>query len=168
VSTKSGGAPARPAITFNDDIQPLLADNCYACHGADPGSRKAQLRLDRAEYATAARKDGPPAIVPGKPDESGIVQRIESKDEKKVMPPPESHKTLKPEQIALLRRWIAGGPSIRNTGPLSRLRVPPSPRCRPPGPNGRARRLIVSFTPGWIASNSPQRPRRTVARCCAA
>ena len=48
VSTKSGGAPARPAITFNDDIQPLLADNCYACHGADPGSRKAQLRLDRA------------------------------------------------------------------------------------------------------------------------
>ncbi len=109
VSTKGGGAAARPTISFNDDVQPLLADNCYACHGADPGSRKAQLRLDRAEYATAVRKDGPPAIVPGRPDASGIVQRIESKDEKKVMPPPEAHKTLKPDQIALLRQWIAEG-----------------------------------------------------------
>lgn len=109
VTTKSGGAPGKATLSFNDDVQPLLADNCYACHGADPGSRKAQLRLDRAEYATAPRKDGPPAIVPGKPDESGIVQRIESKDEKKVMPPPEAHKTLNSQQVALLRRWIAEG-----------------------------------------------------------
>jgi mono/diheme cytochrome c family protein len=96
-------------LTFNEHIQPILAENCYACHGVDSGSRKAELRLDRAEFATAKRKDGGPAIVPGKPEESLLVQRIESKDEKKVMPPPEAHKTLHPEQIALLRRWIAEG-----------------------------------------------------------
>ena len=96
-------------LTFNEHIQPILAENCYACHGIDSGSRKAELRLDRAEFATAKRKDGGPAIVPGKPDESLLIQRIESKDEKKIMPPPEAHKTLKPDQIALLRRWIAGG-----------------------------------------------------------
>ncbi|MBL9200696.1 MAG: DUF1549 domain-containing protein, partial [Opitutaceae bacterium] len=103
----AAAAPAK--LSFNDHIQPILADNCYACHGIDAGSRKAELRLDRFEHATAKRKDGGPAIVPGKPDDSPLIQRIESKDEKKVMPPPEAHKTLKPEQVAVLRRWIAEG-----------------------------------------------------------
>ena len=67
------------------------------------------MRLDRAEHALRKRKEGEPAIVPGKPDESPLVQRIESKDEKKIMPPPEAHKTLKPDQIALLRQWITEG-----------------------------------------------------------
>jgi hypothetical protein len=101
--------PGGAKLSFNEQIQPILADNCYACHGTDSGSRKAELRLDRFEHATAKRKDGGPAIVPGRPDESPLVQRIESRDEKKIMPPPEAHKTLKPEQIALLRRWVAEG-----------------------------------------------------------
>ncbi len=102
-------APTPAKLTFNDHIQPILAENCYACHGTDPGSRKADLRLDRAEHAYRKRTEGEPAIVPGKPDASPLVQRIESKDEKKIMPPPEAHKTLKPEQIATLRHWIAEG-----------------------------------------------------------
>lgn len=102
-------APAAKKLSFNEHVQPILAENCYACHGADPGSRKADLRLDRAEHALRKRKDGDPAIVPGRPDESPLVQRIESKDEKKIMPPPEAHKTLDPEQIATLRQWIAEG-----------------------------------------------------------
>jgi mono/diheme cytochrome c family protein len=105
----AGAAASAAPLSFNEHIQPILAENCYHCHGVDAGSRKAELRLDRAEFATAKRKDGGPAIVPGKPDESPLVQRIESKDEKKVMPPPEAHKTLPPEHIALLRRWIAEG-----------------------------------------------------------
>jgi mono/diheme cytochrome c family protein len=101
--------PAPAKLSFNNHVQPILAENCYACHGIDPGSRKAELRLDRFEFAIAKRKDGPPAIVPGKPDESPLIERLETRDEKKIMPPPESHKTLKPEQIATLRRWIAEG-----------------------------------------------------------
>ena len=58
-------AAAAPAeLSFNEHIQPILADACLACHGLDAGSRKAGLRLDRFEHATAQRPDGPPAIVP--------------------------------------------------------------------------------------------------------
>ena len=88
-------AALRAKLCFNDHIQPILAENCYACHGTDPGSRKADLRLDRGEHAYRKRKEGEPAIIPGKPDASPLVKRIESKDEKKIMPPPEAHKTLK-------------------------------------------------------------------------
>ena len=102
-------ASAPTSLSFNEHIQPILADNCYSCHGLDAGSRKAELRLDRFEHATAKRKDGPPAVIPGKPDESPLIQRIETKDEKKIMPPPEAHKTLSPAQIATLRRWVAEG-----------------------------------------------------------
>jgi mono/diheme cytochrome c family protein len=111
LATAAGRAasPAPAKLSFNTHIQPILAENCYACHGIDGSSRKAELRLDRWEFATAKRKDGDPAIIPGKPEESPLVERIESKDEKKIMPPPEGHKTLKPEDIATLRRWIAEG-----------------------------------------------------------
>lgn len=102
-------ASTPPSLSFNEHIQPILADNCYSCHGLDAGSRKAELRLDRFEHATAKRKDGPPAVIPGKPDESPLIQRIETKDEKKIMPPPEAHKTLSPAQIATLRRWVTEG-----------------------------------------------------------
>ena len=107
VASTRAAAPAK--IQFNDQIQPLLAENCYACHGADPGSRKAGLSLDRAEHAFKPLEKTGPAIVRGKPDESPLIKRIESKDEKEVMPPPESHKSLKPAEIALLRQWITEG-----------------------------------------------------------
>src|ERR1700681_3391204 len=103
------GPGSSAKLSFNQTIQPILSENCYACHGPDPGSRKAELRLDRAEFAFAPRKEGGKIIVPGDPDHSPLVQRIESKDEKKMMPPPEAHKTLKPEETALLRRWVAEG-----------------------------------------------------------
>ena len=115
----SAAAPASAAtrkIDFNRDIRPILSDNCYACHGIDGSSRKAELRLDRWEFATAKRKDGGPAIIPGKADESPLVERIESTDEKKIMPPPEGHKTLRPEEIATLRRWIA---ELKRTGAVA-------------------------------------------------
>src|SRR5688500_2188026 len=110
---KSGSAAAdkerSTALSFNAHVQPILAENCYACHGADPGSRKAGLRLDRAEHAFKPLEKSGPAIIPSKPEESPLVQRIESTDEKQRMPPPEAHKTLQPEQIATLRQWIAEG-----------------------------------------------------------
>src|SRR5882762_1597413 len=100
-------------ISFNDEIQPILSENCYACHGPDPGARKAGLRLDRGEFAYAPSQDAhekyQPAIIPGNPDKSPLVRRIETKNAKDRMPPPEAHKTLKPEQIALLREWVKQG-----------------------------------------------------------
>ena len=81
-------------LSFNQTIQPILSENCYACHGPDPGARKAGLRLDRAEFAFAAHEKFGPAIVRGNPDSSPLVKRIESKDPKERMPPPEGHRTL--------------------------------------------------------------------------
>ena len=102
-------AAAGPTLSFNQTIQPILSENCYACHGPDSGARKAGLRLDRAEFAYAAHEKYGPAIIRGKPDKSPLVQRIESSDPKVRMPPPEAHHGLKPEQIALLRQWVKEG-----------------------------------------------------------
>jgi hypothetical protein len=103
-------AKAGPAkLSFNETIQPILSENCYACHGPDPGARKAGLRLDRAEFAFTAHEKFGPAIVRGNPDHSPLVRRIESDDPKERMPPLEAHRTLKSEEIALLRRWVKEG-----------------------------------------------------------
>ncbi|MFZ9413215.1 MAG: DUF1549 domain-containing protein, partial [Opitutales bacterium] len=105
---------AADGVQFNRDIRPLLADNCFHCHGPDPGTRKAGLRLDTEAGFFAVRvdksgKEEPPTIIKGKPDQSTLYQRMLSKDEDEIMPPPETHKTLKPDQIALVRRWIEQG-----------------------------------------------------------
>ena len=46
VASANRTSAAEP-IAFNRDIRPLLADNCFGCHGPDSASRKAGLRLDR-------------------------------------------------------------------------------------------------------------------------
>jgi mono/diheme cytochrome c family protein len=158
---RQAGAAAK--ISFNEEIQPLLADNCYSCHGTDPGSRKAELRLDRFEHATAKRKDGPPAIVPGKPDESGLVQRIESKDEKKIMPPPEAHKTLKPEQIARLRRWVAEGAEYQEHWAFLAPRRPAVPAAPPGGRNPIDAYVFARLQREGLAP-APEADRRTLLR----
>jgi mono/diheme cytochrome c family protein len=106
-SGKSSYAPEK--LSFNQTIQPILSENCYACHGPDPGARKAGLRLDREQFAFSSHEKFGPAIVRGNPDKSPLVQRIESNNPKERMPPPETHRTLMPDQIAILRRWIKEG-----------------------------------------------------------
>lgn len=100
---------AADGVVFNRDIRPILADACFHCHGPDPGTRKAGLRLDtEAGFFTA--KDGEtPTVIKGRPDRSSLFQRLISGDEDELMPPPESHKQLKPEQIAQVKAWIEQG-----------------------------------------------------------
>jgi mono/diheme cytochrome c family protein len=96
-------------LSYNEHIQPILAENCFQCHGPDSASRKGKLRLDRFEFATAPRPDASPAIVPGKLAESALIDRITATDPDDRMPPADSHKQLKPEEIELLKRWVAEG-----------------------------------------------------------
>jgi hypothetical protein len=107
----AASAPAVGKLSYNEHIQPILAENCFACHGPDSSTREAKLRLDRAEFATARRGDGDiePAIVPGDVKASPLVERITSTDDEERMPPLESRKQLKPAEIALLQRWVAEG-----------------------------------------------------------
>jgi hypothetical protein len=95
-------------VSFNRDVRPILAKNCFACHGPDQGDRKAELRLDTAEGATVDL-GGHRALVPGQANESELVSRIESDDPDTVMPPPDSGHELSAEEKVLLRRWIAEG-----------------------------------------------------------
>src|SRR5262245_47364745 len=90
--------------TYNRDIRPILAENCFACHGPDKAARKADLRLDLREEAIKAG-----AIVPGKPGESPLVERVNTKDTKQLMPPPKSHKKLTAQQKQTIERWVAQG-----------------------------------------------------------
>ena len=108
LSGLSACAAVPAAIEFNRDIRPILSENCFSCHGQDAKHREAKLRLDLPEEAVRER-EGVIAVVPGKPDESEMIARLLTQDKDEVMPPPKAHKHVAPEQIALLKRWIAEG-----------------------------------------------------------
>jgi hypothetical protein len=91
-------------IEYNRDIRPILTENCFACHGPDSAARKADLRIDQRDAAVAMK-----AIVPGKPDESEMIRRILTDDDRDLMPPLKTNKKLKPEQKALLKKWVEQG-----------------------------------------------------------
>ncbi len=95
-------------IDFNRDIRPILSDNCFFCHGTDEKKRKAKLRLDTFDGATAKR-DGKPAIKPKDLDGSEIWYRINTTNADDHMPPAESNKKLTAAQIDTLKRWIQDG-----------------------------------------------------------
>src|SRR5262245_28746575 len=104
-----GGETGAKAIQFNRQIRPILAENCFACHGPDKNKRKAGLRLDRVEEATSKLESGDRAIVPGDVEQSKLLKLITAQDEEDRMPPQKSGKQLTKAQINLLRDWIAQG-----------------------------------------------------------
>ncbi len=111
------GAPSAPAkqkpIDFSREIRPLLAENCFACHGPDEKTRKGKLRLDLREEALKPGRSGDPALVPGKSVQSAVIKRIFTSDDTEVMPPHKSNKTLKPHEKELLKRWVDEGAEYR-------------------------------------------------------
>ena len=117
----SGSAPSFAAdtpvaakpVNFDRDVRPILSENCFACHGPDANKRKAKLRLDTRAGAFADL-GGHVAIVPGKPDESTLVDRIVSDDPDEKMPPAKSEKRLTPAQVDTLRRWVASGAEYKS------------------------------------------------------
>lgn len=101
-------------IEFNRDIRPILAENCFHCHGPDPGSRKVGLRFDTEAgfFAVRKNKDGseePPTIIKGQSAKSELYARIIATDPDEIMPPPKEHKTVKPHEVALIKAWIDQG-----------------------------------------------------------
>src|SRR5512144_967871 len=88
-------------LRFNRDIRPILAENCFYCHGQDANKRQAELRLDIRQVAIDAG-----AITPSDPKKSGLIERIHSTDAEMQMPPPKSNRRLTDDQKKLLERWI--------------------------------------------------------------
>ncbi len=121
-------ARAGDAVEFNRDIRPILAENCYLCHGPDRSHRKGGLRLDDRTAAIAKQ-----AIVPDRPGESELIARIASDDPDEVMPPREANKTLTDRQKDLLRRWIAEGAKYQSHWAYEPIRRPDAPRTAAAG-----------------------------------
>src|SRR5215469_12880276 len=102
-------------LDFNQDVQPILASRCFSCHGPDPEMRKAGLRLDLAEWAMKKREGHRDAIIPGHPEKSELVKRIESKDPHYLMPQNAQGeaKPMSAGEIETLREGIKQGAVYR-------------------------------------------------------
>ncbi|MEO6964965.1 MAG: c-type cytochrome domain-containing protein, partial [Acidobacteriaceae bacterium] len=110
-------------MEFSRDIQPILNQNCVACHGGV--RQKNGVSFIFREEALGRGKSGRRTIVPGDPDASELIARVTSKDPEVRMPyhgPP-----LQPQQIALLRRWIKQGAKWQDYWAF----VPPKPQPLP-------------------------------------
>jgi hypothetical protein len=151
---------AESPLEYNRDIRPILAENCFACHGPDSAARKADLRLDRSDVAVEMG-----AIAPGEPDASELIRRVFSEDPAERMPPPETKKELTPEQRETLRRWIAAGAAYEPHWSL----IPPE-RPEPPAVQNAAwvrnpiDRFILARLEAAVLSPAAAADRRTLAR----
>src|SRR4051794_3060138 len=156
-------SPARAGkLEYNRDIRPILAENCFACHGPDSAARKAGLRLDRFTEATADRGGHAP-IVKGSPAKSEVVRRVTGQGP--VMPPSATKKHLSAGQIAVLKRWIAEGAQYEAHWSLIPPRRPALPAvknaawCRNP-----IDRFILAKLEAAGLTPAPEADRRTLAR----
>jgi mono/diheme cytochrome c family protein len=165
----AGGAlHAAPKIDFNRDVRPILSDNCFTCHGPDTAKVKSRLRLDSREAALKGGRFDGPAIVPGDPDESPLLQRILSTDEDEHMPPFDSPKPqLTGQQIATLRQWIVEGAEYQGHWAFTAPRRPevPAPGAHP----GKEVAPIDAFVLARLAAEGltplpPADPRTLIRR----
>jgi mono/diheme cytochrome c family protein len=123
-------ASSAESIDFNRDIRPIFSENCYACHGPDEGKRKAGLRLDVEGDAFKELKSGKHALIPGDTSQSTLITRIKTTDLDEVMPPPKSGKSLSPEQIGKLTRWVEQGAKWKNHWSFIPPERPPLPQVK--------------------------------------
>lgn len=160
----TGSLPGAEPIAFNRDIRPILSDTCFKCHGFDPNSREADLRLDIRDAAFAQRDGGAP-VVPGRPDQSMVWQRISSEDPDTLMPPPDSHMKLTEAQKELFRRWIAEGAKYEEHWSLIAPKRPAIPAVKHAGwPRNDIDRFILARLEAEGLAPSPEADRATLIR----
>ncbi|HEX6964019.1 MAG TPA: DUF1549 domain-containing protein, partial [Lacipirellula sp.] len=153
-------AAAEAPVDFNRDVRPILAENCFHCHGADAAQRKAELRFDDRSSPLEIG-----AIVPGKPAESSLIERISTGDPDLRMPPPDSHRRLTRQQIELLTRWVAQGADYEAHWAFQTARRPEPPRVeRGDWPQNDVDRFILSRLAAQGLAPSPRAPMPTLLR----
>ncbi len=96
---------------FETEVRPLLADNCFKCHGSR--KQEAELRLDALAEILAGGISGP-AIQPGQPDKSLLVHVL--RHQGKIKMPPDGK--LEERQIEALVQWIQSGAPWPGTSDL--------------------------------------------------
>ncbi len=152
-------------LQFSRDIKPILAENCFACHGPDPAARKAGLRLDTREGLFEPTAKRPATVIPREPAASALWKRVTTDDPDDLMPPPDSHKQLKPEEKQRLEQWILAGAPWQGHWSFVKPDRPEVPR---PAQAGWARNPIDAFVLAKLEtqglSPAPPADRRTLAR----
>ena len=107
---ESPAAPGDPAIAqfaiYSEKIRPLLAEQCFSCHGGL--KQEAGLRLDTVALMGEGGESGS-AIVKGDPDQSLLFERVSDPDPASRMPPEGEGVPLSAEQLALFSHWIKAG-----------------------------------------------------------
>ncbi len=97
--------PFATAVDYEQDIRPILEDNCYTCHGEK--KQKGELRVDRRVDLLRGGESGITSLVPGNLVESYLVELLKDPDPEYRMPYEED--PLSSSQIALIEEWISGG-----------------------------------------------------------
>jgi hypothetical protein len=147
-------------LEYNRDVRPILLENCFACHGPDSASRKADLRLDRREAAVDMA-----AIVPGDPESSEMIRRILSDDDSERMPPPETKKKLTEAQKQTLVRWVKEGAAYQPHWSLIAPQRPALPAVKNESwVRNPIDRFVLAKLEAAGLSPAPEADRRTIAR----
>ena len=113
ISENRGKVPDKIDFTF--DVKPILSDRCFKCHGPDKNAIEGGLSLNTAEdaYTALGKNKDHYAIVPGDVKKSELVNRIFTKDESLMMPPPESNLELNEYEKEVLKKWIDQGAEFK-------------------------------------------------------
>jgi mono/diheme cytochrome c family protein len=163
--SEAKSAGRAPSVNYARDIRPILSDNCFACHGPDDQKRKAGLRLDTKDGAFSKLKSDNVAIVPGKPEESELIDRIENDDPESLMPPRKSGKQLTTAQIALLRRWVEQGAPTKAHWAFEAPQKPPLPAVKKLNwPIREIDRFILARLEAEGLASAPEAEKTTLIR----
>ncbi len=129
---------------FEKKVRPVLADQCYKCHGAE--KQKADLRLDSREAMMKGADTGP-VLVPGEPDKSSLIKSIKHQGDMKM---PEKAPKMPEDQIAALSDWVKMGapwpendkPAANNTASLVKTHWAFQPIASPQPPAFKTQRWV--------------------------
>ena len=160
---------SRKKVDFIHEIQPILRESCYKCHG--PDKKKASLRLDIKALALKGGENGP-VIVSGSSQKSPLVKRLVSTDDEERMP--QKADPLPTEKIKLIRDWIDQGAqwpeAVAGVDPAKHWAYQPLSRAAPPKVKNKSwvRTPIDNFILAKLEEKkirpNPSADRRTLIR----
>jgi tricorn protease-like protein/mono/diheme cytochrome c family protein len=128
-SSRAAGRPADAPPSFNSQIAPILQKNCLACHSS--AAKMGGLVMESYDSLIKGGAHGP-VIVPGKADESRMIQMLEGKMQPRM---PFGGDPLPDADIAALRAWINAGATGPAPGEAAPVLAPPAiPEIKPEVP----------------------------------
>ena len=158
-----GAAAARGEVSYSRDIKPILAQQCYECHGPDEGTRQAGLRLDtRAGLLGDGNRR--PAVTPGNRQTSQLYRRITA-EEPAIRMPPGRKPALDAGQIELIGRWIQAGAAVEEHWAFLPPQRPEPPEVEDTSwPRNEIDRFILAELEAAGIAPSPEADKRTLVR----